>query len=222
MVTLAGEEFYCEIDPESEVGKRRLAVTPWDVREVVLEHLGLIPAAKCESDWMLGSRAGEWLQVQAGSNMSGGVELLYDYDTDLELLVGALQECNLWPTVRLIAREQNIGGLTGALGPDLASEAIYGQLRRRKPSLVRHHALADAHALRGAWRVGQLVRAHPLNFRRLLRVAGPSREGWLYEWLVVPEKALDGRAPIDVLDDCDGMQTVEAYLSQLADRPSAP
>lgn len=215
MVTLEGEEFYAELDPHSEVGRTRLAATPWDVREIVLEQFGQDPQARCESDWALGDRAGKWLLDRANTAPVGGVELLYDYDTDMALLAHILQECNVWPHVRLLAGERNIGPLVGTIGPELAADATYAELRRRSPSLARHHALADAIALRASWQAWHLVQRRSADFGRLLKIVGPSREGWLFEWLAVPTRALEGCTPLDLLDRAEGVRAIEVALRRL-------
>jgi hypothetical protein len=215
LVTLDGREMYAELALESEVGQARLAATPWDVREGVIEDKwSLFPASVCDSDWSLGRRVGEWLLGVAESDTSGRVRLLYDYSTDLELLVGVLEECNLWPQVRVVANERNVAAETGRVGCELASEACFRSLRRRQPPLYRHHALADALALRAGWRTWRLIHERPLDFARLLSMVGANREGWLHEWLASPALAFGGRVALDVLDQGDGLQVVADALDR--------
>jgi hypothetical protein len=216
LVTLDGRECYAELDLRSEVGRTRLAETPWDVREGVIEDKWrLFPSSVCDSDWSLGRRVGEWLLGLAESGSGGRVRLLYDYATDLELLVGVLEECNLWPQVRVVASEKNIADETGRIGCELASEACFRTLRRREPPLYRHHALADALALRTAWRTWLLVHERSRDFRCLLDVAGTRRESWLHEWLALPALALDHQIPLDVLDQAGGLQVVAEALGRM-------
>lgn len=210
MVALDGREHYAELDMEGALGRTRLAITPRDVRENIFDKFGAMPAAKCDSEWTLGHRVGCWLLDVAEADPGGRIELLYDYSVDYELLVGALEECNLWPKVRVIAREANIGGKTGTLGPELASEATFRALRRRTPPLFRHHALADALALRASWQTWHLVQQRSRDFLRLLDVFGRTQEGALYEWLATPTTALGDRTPLDVIAEPDGMSRVEA------------
>jgi hypothetical protein len=143
----------------------------------------------------------------AQSDSNGRVRLLYDYSTDFELLVGVLEECNLWPQVRVVADEKNIAGETSRIGCELAGEACFRTLRRRQPPLYRHHALADALALRTAWRTWLLVHERSRDFRRLLDVVGTRQEGWLHEWLALPAFALDHQVPLDVLDRSAGCRS---------------
>lgn len=216
LVTLDGRsEFYAELDLASEFGKERLAITPWDVRESIVDKFGLMPESKCDSEWTMGFRVSEWLCRVAASDPNGRVELLYDYIVDLELLVTAMGNCNLWPKVRLIAGEHNVAGETGSIGPELASEAAFRAMRRRTPPLYRHHALGDALALRAAWRTWHLVHERGTDFLQLLRVVGERQEGWLYEWLPSPAPALGGQAPLDVLEQADGLQVVVDALGRM-------
>ncbi|MBK3018620.1 DUF2384 domain-containing protein, partial [Klebsiella pneumoniae] len=184
-------------------------------RDAVGDKFGLFPQSLCDSEWVMGRRVGEWLLKVADSSPDGRVELLYDYGADIELLVGVLEECNLWPKVRLVAGERNIGAETGTIGPELASEAAFSAMRRRQPALYRHHALADALALRAGWRTWHLAHERAADFLQLLRVVGDSQEGWLYQWLASPAPALGGIEPLDVLDQAGGLQVAVDALHRI-------
>jgi hypothetical protein len=212
LVTADGLEHYAELDLQSEQGKARLAVTPWDVRDNVLDKWGVFPEAVCDSEETLGLRVGKWLLEVAESSPTGCIELLYDYGVDFELLVGALEECGLRSQVRVVASERNVANETGSIGPELASEAVFTALRRRSPPLYRHHALADALALRAAWQTWHLVHDQASAFERLLRAAGSAKEAELYEWLATPYIGLDQQAPLDMLDQVGGLELVEDAL----------
>lgn len=214
LVTLDGREFYVELDLASDQGKERCAQTPWDVRETVLDQFGLFTDSKCDSEWTMGLRAAKWLFGVADSDPTGRVELLYDYGLDLELLVGAMGRSTMWPKLRLVAGERNVVDETSSIGPELASDAAFRDLRKRSPPLYRHHALADAIALRAAWRIWHLMQMRGFDFRQLLDVAG-DQEAWLYEWLASPAPALGGLVPLDVLDQADGLQVVIEALHRI-------
>jgi hypothetical protein len=231
LVTCDGQECYAELDLKSEFSRARLAMTPWDVRETILDKFGLFHDALCDSEWTLGRRVGEWLLEVAKADPNGRIELLYDYGVDLELLVAALKECNLWPQVRLVAGDRNVAGETGRIGPELASEAAFMSMRKlRAPPLFRHHALADALALRAAWRTWQLTHERARDFARLLCAADGNEhtldevlagvalghEAWLYEWLSTPCIELDQQVPLDVLDQASGLELLETVLSRRA------
>jgi hypothetical protein len=213
LVTLDGRECYAELNLESHVGRARLAETPWEVRAgVIQDKWGLFPEAVCNSDRTIGRRVGEWLLGVAESDADGRIRLLYDYSVDIELLTGALEECDLCSRVHRLADHLNIAGEAAGIGPELASEATFRALRRRQPPLYRHHALADALALRAAWRTWHLVQERASDFARLLKAASAQKEGWLYEWLATPYIGLDHQAPLDVLDQAGGLELVEDAL----------
>jgi len=215
LVTLDGEhECYVELSPDSDAGRARMDETPWDVRENVLELLGMVPGSAYESESAMGLRVGEWLLGRAESSPDGRVELLYDYSVDLELLTGVLDEAGVWPAVQVAAGARHVARETSSIGPELASEACYQAMCRRALPLYRHHALGDAYALRDAWRTWRLVEQRPHDFALLLRVVGISQEGWLYGWLATPAQGLGGRTPLDTLDQAEGLQAaVEALVA---------
>jgi hypothetical protein len=223
-----GEECYVELDLNSDLGRERLALTPPEVREMVLDEFGLFPDSSCDSEWTMGRRVGQWL-LSLAERSGGHVELLYDYKADIELLIGALKECNLWPEVRLVCGECYIGNETGTVAAEIAAEVCFKELRHRQPPLYRHHALADALALRDAWRTYQLTRTP--DFVRLLNAAGGGLPGgrpvqslqaarewetWLLEWLPSPAVALGGRRPLDVIEEPGGVDLVENALGRIA------
>jgi hypothetical protein len=212
LVTLDGLKCSAELDMTSEFGRTRLAITPWDVRENIFDKCGEIPDAKCDSEWTLGQRVGTWLQQMAEVAPDGCIDLLYDYCVDFELLMGSLEDCNLWPQVRVVAREANIGDKTGTLGPELTAEATLCALRRGSPPLFRHQLLADAIALRASWQNWELVHQRSRDFRQLLDVVGHQNVGALYEWLASSAPAIAGRTPLDVLADDDRLPMVRLAL----------
>jgi uncharacterized protein (DUF2384 family) len=218
LVTPDGREHCVELDLASEFRRARLAITPWDVRENILDKFGAMPDAKCDSEWKLGQRVGTWLLRLAEGSPDGRIELLYDYGVDYELLVSALDECNLWPQVRVAASQANIGAQTGTLRPELASDATFRALRRRTPSLLRHHALEDALALRAALQTWHSVQERSRDFVRLLEVVGRDQEEALYEWLATPTPALGDRTPLDVIAEPDGLARVEASAIDMGGR----
>jgi hypothetical protein len=235
LATADGREHYAEIDLHSDLGRACVDMASWDVRENILDKWGVFPDAVCDSVWALGRRVGEWLVEVATSSADGRIELLYDYNVDLELLVGSLEACDLWAQVCPIAGQRNIGAETAGIGAEVTAEATFRALRQRQPPLYRHHALADALALRAAWRTWLLVHKRAPDFARLLRAIDsevddrlaarmlkPLRrafaaggDAWLYEWLAQPALALGGLVPLDVLDQVDGVQVVVDALARI-------
>ncbi|MDY0748728.1 MbcA/ParS/Xre antitoxin family protein [Paucibacter sp. R3-3] len=209
LVTLDGRECYAELDLASDFGKARLAETAWDVRDgVIKDKWGLFPEAICASEAAMGMRVGEWLLNVAASDDSGRIELMFDYPTDYELLVGALEECGLWPRVQAVTGIRNIANETGLGVTVWTREAAFRALRQRSMPLGRHHALADALALRSAWKAWTLYADRHWQFVRMQSIVGVERNDWVFEWIALPAPALGGRIPLDVLDQQDGLELV--------------
>jgi hypothetical protein len=147
LVTLDGREHYVELDLSTDIGKARRKASSDFVRyDGVLDLWGLVPGAAC-TEWEMGRRTGEWLLQLAV--YSTRLEIAFDYSTDYELLEYAIRDAGLWDQVREVIAPVNIGALTGSPEGEIAAEECYRELRRR--GLSRHHALADALALRAAY-----------------------------------------------------------------------
>ena len=150
LVTLDGRELYVELDLSTEVGQARKAAASDFVRHGgVLDLWGLVPGA-LTTELEMGRRAGDWLpELAAKSPESGRIEVAYDYATDFELLEYVVRDSGLWDRVQELVVPVNVDALTGSLDGEPAAEACYSELSKR--GLRRHHALADAHALRAAY-----------------------------------------------------------------------
>jgi hypothetical protein len=71
---------------------------------------------------------------------------------DYELMEYAIRDSSLWSQVREVVLPVNVNAITGTIDGELAAEACFRELGRRGGrSLKRHHALADALALRAAY-----------------------------------------------------------------------
>jgi hypothetical protein len=159
LVTNDAVEHYVELDMNSEIGRRRRKASSEFVRhEGVLHQWGTIEGAAC-SEWEMGRRTGEWLLDQAArakaetgtqsAEMGTRVEIAFDYPTDFELLEEVIRESRLWDQVREVVRPVNVAKLVGTSAGELAAEEAFAKIRSR--GLKRHHALADAWALRAAY-----------------------------------------------------------------------
>jgi hypothetical protein len=242
MVTLDGREHYVELDLATDIGKaRRKASSDFVKYDGVLDMWGLVPGAAC-TEWEMGRRTGEWLLSLAGESRNsspgsleslGRIEVAFDYSTDYELMEYVIRDSGLWDRVREVVVPMNVGALTGSPEGEDAAEACFREQHRRH--LARHHALADACALRAAYIAVKAVAremasktsrrsdfVHSPDLRRLLLAASggqaiaPEKEGYLRAWLVTKSFALEGRLPIDVLDEPGGLELVEAVLLRLA------
>jgi hypothetical protein len=148
LVTLGGREHYVELDLSSECGRARKKRACDFVRhDGVLDMWGRVPGA-ASTQWEMGRRTGDWL-LQLASEGGSPIEVAYDADVDFELMVHVIRDAGLWERVREIVWPVNVDRLTGTIVGELAAEDSYRDTGRRR--LARHHALADAHALRRAY-----------------------------------------------------------------------
>ncbi|MDP1740977.1 hypothetical protein [Polaromonas sp.] len=148
LADLEGHEFYAELDLESAIGKARLKTSSEFVRyNGVIDQWGLVSGAS-GTEWEMGRRAGEWiLGLATGTGRS--IEIAFDYSMDYELLEYAIRDAGLWEQVREVVIPRNIDAISGTITGELAAEECYRSLKTR--GLARHHALADALALRAAY-----------------------------------------------------------------------
>lgn len=149
MVSLDRLEIYAELDLVLDpAGQKRLRAASEFTRDTVISQFGRVPKSKC-SAWELGYRAGEWLITRA-VDAGGQITLAFDYDDDFALLRDAMMEASIWDRVRPMLVPENIDRITGCIEGELAAEASWLESSLYR-GLKRHHALADALALRAAW-----------------------------------------------------------------------
>lgn len=147
-VTVDGRELYVELDMSTDVGQARLKVASDFVRyDGVLDLFGLVPGASATYT-EVGLRTGEWLLGLAGESGSP-VVVAFDYQTDFDLMQRALKDARLWNRVRDIVTPLDIRPLIGTDETESAADACLREMEQR--GLARHHALADAHALRAVY-----------------------------------------------------------------------
>ena len=238
MVTLADEarELYVELDLSTDIGKARRASSSDFVKyEGVLDQWGVVPGATA-TDWEMGRRAGEWLLALAAESGSR-VEVAYDYGMDWELLEYAVRDSGLWDRVREVVWPVDVGALTGTVHGELAAEECYRGLKRR--GLGRHHALADAHALRAAYittkdatlrlarfsiteNFGRLVAAAEQGAARRRQkepekfTSGWNAATWVRQWLIDHVIMSRGERPLDIIEGPEGADHFEDFLRALA------
>lgn len=140
-------ELYLELDLATEPGKTRAKNSSDFVSGGVLDFWGLIPGATV-SELEMGRRTSEWILGLAAES-GNKVEIRFDYGMDYELMEYVIRDSGLWQRVREVVSPVNIGALTGSITGELAAEECYRELGKR--GLRRHHALADALALRAAY-----------------------------------------------------------------------
>lgn len=146
--TLDGRELYAELDLTTDIGKARVKASSDFVRyDGVLDFWGLIPDSTLTEPEM-GVRVGEWILGLAAESGTR-IEIAFDYGPDYELMEYAIRDSGLWDRVREVVSPVNVSPITDTIDGELAAEECYHELGRR--GLHRHHALADAIALRAAY-----------------------------------------------------------------------
>lgn len=96
----------------------------------------------------LGTRTARWLNERAVT-AGGIVTVAFDYEADWQLLTAALDEVGAWQQLAPIIRPANVSRLTGTIEGEMGADAAFVEMGHR--DLYRHHALADAMALRRAY-----------------------------------------------------------------------
>lgn len=148
LVTLDGREHYAELDLTTDAGKARVKASSDFVRYGgVLDYWGLVTGAS-GTEWEMGRRTGEWLLALAKESDTR-IEVAFDYSMDYELMEYVIRDAGLWEQVRDVVLPVNVNSITGTITGELGAEACFRALGQR--GLKRHHALADALALRAAY-----------------------------------------------------------------------
>lgn len=221
LVTLDGREHYVELDLSTDVGHvRRQASSDFVRYDGVLDMWGLVPGST-STPWEMGRRTGEWL-LRLAEESGGRIEVAFDYSTDYELMEYAIRDAGLWDRAREVVTPVDVGPLTGSPEGEIAAEECFRELHRR--GLARHHALADAIALRGAYiavkaLAMQMAQAtHSDAFRQLAKHALQLGfdESWLRTWMREPAFALGRRLPVDVLNEPGGLEVLQDILGRIA------
>ena len=221
LVTLDGREHYVELDLTTEAGQARVKASLDFVRYGgVLDMWGRVSGAAC-TDWEMGRRTGEWL-LQLAAESGTRVEVCFDYATDWELTEHAIRDSGLWDQVRDVVTPVDVGPLTGSPEGEDAAEVCFRELRKR--GLARHHALADAIALRASYIAVKAVAmkmaksVHFDAFHRLAKRATETGldEAWLWTWMKEPAFALGGRLPMDVIDEPGGLEVLQDVIVRIA------
>lgn len=94
-----------------------------------------------------GQRTAEWL-LRLAEWAREPLVIAYDHLPDFVLLQRCISDAGRWDHVGPVVRPRSINEVDGLFECNLAAEYAYQALSRR--DLYRHHALADAHALRAA------------------------------------------------------------------------
>lgn len=162
LVTLDGREHYAELDLTTDAGKARVKASSAFVQSCIFDMWGLV-AGTTGTEWEIGRRTGEWLLGLAAESGTK-IEVAFDYGMDYELLEYAIRDAGLWDQVREVVLPVNVNSISGTITGELGAEACFRELRKR--GLKRHHALADALALRAAYidvKAAALAHIRPKN-----------------------------------------------------------
>lgn len=223
LVDLTGIEHYVELDLDCDIGRERVKASSDFVRTGgVLDQWCRVEGAK-SLPWTMGRRTGEWL-LGLAEYTGTRVNVCFDYPTDWALLEGAIRESGLWYRVEGVVHPVDVAMLTGTIDGELAAAACFESLRER--DLMRHHALADALALRASYLAIKgvsvlMVRAiHSGNFRRLVDYAKANNlhyfdESRLRTWLMRHAPALGGRRPAEVITKPGGLELVQDLMGRI-------
>lgn len=141
-------EFYVELDLSTRIGRARRSDSSKFVKyRGVLKQLGRVQGATADEIGM-GLRVGLWL-LELAREASERIEVAFDYPTDW-----ALQGAGLWERVREVLVPVNVAAPYSSREGALAADDAYRTMSSR--GLNQHHALADAHALRAAYRANNV------------------------------------------------------------------
>lgn len=132
-----GSQLYVEL-----AGESHLAGASTFVLDIVVPQFGLLPHAVATQE-ELGQRVGTWL-IELGYS---SIDVAYDFHTDFDLFERALQCAGLWERLDDVVRPTHIGYLIGQDDVEAAMERSWAD-SFAADGIDRHHALADARALR--------------------------------------------------------------------------
>ena len=87
--------------------------------------------------------------LELADEAEGRIEVAFHDLVDYEFMVYAVRDGGLWEWVLEVVLPVTIDALSGTVQGQLAAEECYREIGKR--GLRRHHALADALALRAAY-----------------------------------------------------------------------
>ena len=148
MVTWEGREHYVELDPACPASATTFAKASDFVRTCgVLDQWNRLTGAAASAP-VMGRRTADWL-LGIAAHFDEPLLIAFDHADDYALVEECIRDSGLWGRVREVVRPRSVNEVNGIFECNLAAEYAYEALRRR--DLARHHALADAHALRAAY-----------------------------------------------------------------------
>ena len=147
MVTFDAQEHYVELDLADPASASTLAGASGFVQENdVLSQWGRVPGAASTREQMA-VRTARWLLEQT-TRFGQPAHIAFDFAADYQLLEGLLRDSGKWEVLSQMLRPLDVGEASSRFDGVLGASVGYEFASRR--GLERHHALADAHALRAA------------------------------------------------------------------------
>ena len=143
LVTEDGREFYVELAGESHLKRASTFVL-----DTVAPQFGLMPFADA-SRIDMGKRVAAWL-ISLAEEVQGPLEIHYDFHADMDLLEAALRAAAKWTRLSTRIVTNHIGHLIGEAEVVAAMEQSWKE-SFATDGIERHHALADARALRAGY-----------------------------------------------------------------------
>lgn len=153
-------ELYLELDLSCAEFQALRPLANDFVKAHVLPLMGMpsLAESRCESLAELGTRLAAWLEVllPAQTSASPGpspycVSIAYDYHADFDLLEAALRAAGKWSHWEGLLSPVHVAYVWGDPDACHAAQSCWEACTNGSPSLLRHHALADARALRQAF-----------------------------------------------------------------------
>lgn len=164
LASASGAGHYAELDFQHPANAGLLArCSDFTRHGGVLEQWGRVPGSAGTLE-VLARRTADWLFDEARrihAQASQPAFIVFDHPTDFELLVRLLQQDARWPQLAPQLQALDVSELTSRFDAAVAEDAAFEELRRQR-GLARHHALADALALRAALYAGLTGRRIPL------------------------------------------------------------
>ncbi len=148
LVAANGAEHYVELDPDDAVAQAAMSSATLFVQDQVLSQWNRVPGASCSRKEM-GARTAAWM-LAVSQRQGQAAQIAFDYHTDYQLLIDLLSESAQWDLLRGLIEPLNIKEEMTRFDASLGAGYALDHLEKRR-GLGRHHALADAHALRAGY-----------------------------------------------------------------------
>lgn len=145
LVSTDGRELYAELANPLQWPR-----TSEFVKDTVALQFGRVPhqEATCAA---IGRRVGDWLTALDPRSAHDPLPVAYDHHADLDLLEHALREAGMWQQWEGLLLPTHVGYLIGLPEVDAAMRDSW-RSSFEVDGIERHHALADARALRWGFR----------------------------------------------------------------------